>query len=172
MAKQDEAGDISPRLHGQGAELAADLVERGHLIDSALHIGILGNTALLSSGHETNAKRFGRSNSQPGSAASVRLSWSTATWPVTAGPNGFGRVDAVTSGQRDIGPRTGGAAAFEHATGHGRRKFSIGSQHRNGHQRRAAHGVNIANGIHRSDLSEVKNSSTMGSEKSVVLITA
>ena len=80
--------------------------------------------------------------------------------------DGFGRVDAVTSGQRDIGPGTGGAAAFEHATGHGRRKFfDRPTKDRNGHQRRAAHGVNIANGIHRSDLSEVEGVIDDGHEK-------
>ena len=100
MAEQTESGYIGHCLHAwHGAELAADLVERDHLIDSALHIGILGNTALLSSGHETNAKRFGEKQ------FAARLSGVVALELVhrdLAGDgqakDGFRRVDAVTSG--------------------------------------------------------------------------
>ena len=50
--------------------------------------------------------------------------------------------------------------------GHGRRKFfDRPTKDRNGHQRRAAHGVNIANGIHRRDLSEVEGVIDDGHEK-------
>ena len=59
--------------------------------------------------------------------------------------------------QRDAGAFARGAAAFEYAAGDGGREFfNRPTEHRNGHQRRAAHRINIADGIDGSDLAEVE----------------
>jgi len=71
--------------------------------------------------------------------------------------NWLRRVDAVAARERDAGAFACGAAALEHATGHGGRQFfNRPTEHGDGHERRAAHRVNIADGVHRSDLPEVE----------------
>ena len=71
--------------------------------------------------------------------------------------NWFGRVDTVAARQRDAGAFARGAATLEYAPSHGGRQFfNRPTEHRNGHQRSAAHRVDIADGVHGSDLAEVE----------------
>jgi GNAT superfamily N-acetyltransferase len=69
----------------------------------------------------------------------------------------LGGVDGVAAGQRDAGFGAHGAAAANHFAGHFRRQHvDRPAEDGDGHQRVAAHGVDVADGVGGGDAAEVE----------------
>ena len=78
----------------------------------------------------------------------------------------FRRVDGVTTGQRDTRLFTGGATAVDHLARHFRSQLVDGpAEDRDGHHRRTAHGVDIADRIGGGDAAELERVVDDGHEK-------
>ncbi len=159
MAGQAEPGHIGHRMQsvqiGQGNP---DTVELGGVAD---HLGIAGcvELALLQRGGQyPHAQRLAQHQdiARPGVRIApdpIRVHQAQANQPI----DGFKHVDAVAAGNRNARFTADAGAALEHAA------YNLGRQlgNRHAHQRqrhdgRAAHGVDIGQGIGRRDATKIK----------------
>jgi hypothetical protein len=102
-------------------------------------------------------------------AVSLRFMWRFSTSPVTARPKIGSGASMECPPASGIPASSHTAAAANHFPGNFRRQhIDRPAEDGDGHQRVAAHGVDVADGIGGGDAAEIEGSSTIGMKKSVV----
>lgn len=159
VAEQAETGDVGHRLDPrQPAEARAGPVQGAHPVTR--HADVLGAQPglLLGSGEDADAQRLGQV--QPAAGLGGVVAFHEALLHHAGhgqAEDRLGGVDGVSAGQRDAGFLADLAAAGDHLAGDFRgQHVDRPAEDGDGHQRVAAHGVDIADGVGRGDTAEIE----------------
>ncbi|RMS11946.1 hypothetical protein ALP75_200600 [Pseudomonas syringae pv. actinidiae] len=159
MPEQTETGDIGHRRHaGQFAETAARRVQRAHPVTRQADVFFTQFCLLFSSGQNADAQRFG----QVQHAAGLRGVVAFHVFFLHHAGDGqaeyrLRRIDGMAARQWDTGSVAHGATATDHFASHfGRQHIDWPAENGDGHQRIAAHRIDVADRIGRGDAAEVE----------------
>ncbi|RMS39072.1 GCN5-related N-acetyltransferase [Pseudomonas ficuserectae] len=159
MPEQTEAGDIGHCQHpGQLAEATARLVQGAHPVARQTDVFITQLRLFLGSSENANAQRLGQVQRAPrlgGVVAFHVLFLHHASYSQTE--DRLRRIDGVPASQRDTGSVADGTTtANDFARHFWREDIDRPAEDGDGHQRIAAHRIDITNGIGRGDTAEVE----------------
>ncbi|SOZ59861.1 GCN5-related N-acetyltransferase (modular protein) [Cupriavidus taiwanensis] len=159
VAEQAEAGHVGHRAHaGQAPEGAAGPVQHAHPVARQMAVVVAQQPLLLGRGQHADAERLGQVKpaARRGGVVALHVRALDQSRHRQA-EDGLGRVDRMTACQRNAGVVAGAAPAGHHFARHlGRQHVHRPAQDGDGHQRVAAHGVDVADRIGRGDAAEVE----------------
>ncbi|MNM35669.1 hypothetical protein D3C81_463690 [compost metagenome] len=158
VAKQAEAGDVGHGLDpGQLAEAAARGVQSAHPVAGQALVLVAQLGLFLGGGKDADAQRFGQV--QAAADASGVVAFHVAFLHHAGhgqAEDRLGGIDGVPTGQGNARFGAYRAATTDHFTGHFRgQHVDWPAENGDGHQRVAAHGVDVADGVGGGDAAEV-----------------
>ena len=137
-------------------ERRAHLVEAHHVGRCGLEVVLGHHPFLLGGGHHAHAQRLGEVQPVSHLRATIALEALDGHAPGDGeAKNGLGGIDAVAAGQWNARLGANGAPPFKHTSGHLRIELvHRPTENGDGHQRGAAHGVDVTDGVGRRDAPE------------------